>query len=69
MKSAAVFLVYTPLVAETDYIRQESRSFLDKYYDGSFSSMVSAFVHNGELSPEDLAELQNLLTEKSQKKA
>ncbi|MCU6747964.1 MULTISPECIES: BlaI/MecI/CopY family transcriptional regulator [Lachnospiraceae] len=67
-KRSRVF-VYTPLVAETDYIRQESRSFLDKYYDGSFSSMVSAFVHNGELSPEDLAELQNLLTEKSQKKA
>lgn len=33
-KQSRVF-VYTPLVPETEYIRQESNSFLNKYYNGN----------------------------------
>ena len=39
-KQSRVF-VYTPLVGETEYLGQKSRSFLDRYYDGNITSMVS----------------------------
>lgn len=32
--------VYTPLVQEDEYIRQESNSFLKRYYNGNLSSML-----------------------------
>ena len=38
-KQSRVF-VYTPLVQEDEYIRQESNSFLKRYYNGNLSSML-----------------------------
>ena len=40
-KQGRVF-VYTPLVSEKDYVSQESRSFLQRFYDAHISSMLSA---------------------------
>ena len=38
-KQSRVF-VYTPLVKEDEYIRQESNSFLKRYYNGNITSML-----------------------------
>lgn len=35
------FFVYTPLVKEDEYIRQESNSFLKRYYNGNITSMLA----------------------------
>ena len=40
-KQSRVF-VYTPTVKENEYINQESNSFLNRYYDGDITAMVSA---------------------------
>ena len=37
-KQSRVF-VYTPLVKEDEYIRQESNTFLKRYYDGNITSI------------------------------
>ena len=42
-KQGRVF-VYTPLVKKSDYIDQESNSFLKRYYDGDITAMLSAYV-------------------------
>ena len=42
-KQSRVF-VYTPLVPETEYIRQESNSFLNKYYNGNIVSMLTSYL-------------------------
>ena len=41
-KQSRVF-VYTPLVDENEYIGQESRSFLNRFYNGNITSMLSVF--------------------------
>ena len=53
--------VYTPLVAENEYVRQESSSFLKKYYNGNISAMLSAFLDNDKLSASDIDDLRSLL--------
>ena len=53
--------VYTPLVAENEYVSQESSSFLNKYYNGNISAMLSAFLDNDKLSASDIDDLRSLL--------
>ena len=41
-KQGRIF-VYTPLVEENEYINQQSNSFLDRFYDGDISAMLSTY--------------------------
>lgn len=59
--------VYTPLVQENEYIRQESNSFLKRYYDGNITSMLSAYIENDSLSETEIEQLRSLLSRRSQK--
>lgn len=59
-KQSRVF-VYTPLVEEGEYINGESNSFLNRFYDGNISSMLSAFLENDRLSPQEIEDLRSLL--------
>ena len=65
-KQSRVF-VYTPLVDENEYIDQESSSFLDRFYDGNISSMLSAFIENDKLSEKEITTLRSLLSKSSKK--
>ena len=56
--------VYTPTVKENEYIRQESNSFLNRYYDGDITAMVSAYLENDKLSESELDTLRALLSQK-----
>lgn len=62
-KQGRVF-VYSPAVQEDEYIDQKSSSFLNRYYDGHISSMVSAYLENDRLSKDELEELRALLLKK-----
>ena len=62
-KQGRVF-VYTPLILETEYIRQKSNSFLKRYYNGNLSSMLSAYLDNDRLSEAEIDELRSLLSKK-----
>ena len=55
--------VYTPLVPETEYIRQESNSFLNKYYNGNIVSMLTSYLEDDKLSKTELDTLRHLLSE------
>ena len=52
---------YVPLVSRAACEKQERKSFLDRVYQGSAGRMVAAFVRDGDLSEEEVAELRNLL--------
>lgn len=60
--------VYTPLVKENEYLRQESTSFLNRYYDGDLTAMVSAYLENDNLSESELDTLRTLLSQKQEKR-
>jgi len=61
-KQGRVF-VYTPLVDEKEYVKNESDSFLKKFYNGALNSMVLNFIDNDELSDEEIDELRKILEE------
>lgn len=65
-KSSRVF-VYTPLVAENEYVSQESDSFLKRYYNGNLATMVSAFIEQDQLSETEISTLRSLLSKRSKK--
>lgn len=56
--------IYTPALKESEYIRQESNSFLKRYYDGDIIAMVSAYIENDKLSESELDALRALLSQK-----
>lgn len=59
--------IYTPLVKENEYIGEESNSFLNRFYNGDISAMVSAYLENDRLSDTDIAHLRSLLSKKTGK--
>lgn len=60
-KEGRVF-IYTPLIGQEDYVNQESRHFLQRFYNGNVVSMVTAFMDMEELSQQEVDELKELLT-------
>ena len=65
-KESRVF-VYSPLIKESEYIGQESSSFLKRFYNGKISSMVSAYIENDKLSAAEIVTLRSLLSKKTKK--
>lgn len=59
-KQSRVF-VYTPLVGEAEYIGQESSTFLNRFYNGNITAMVSSFIDNEKLSKAEVDELRSIL--------
>ena len=59
--------IYTPVVKESEYTGQESSSFLNRYYDGDITAMVSAYIENDKLSESELDTLRMLLSQKQEK--
>lgn len=60
-KQGRVF-VYTPLIEEKEYIGQESRSFLKRFYGGDITAMLSAYVAEDKLSASEIDTLRSLLS-------
>ena len=54
---------YTPAVEQENAVISETRSFLDRVYQGSVGLMMSAMAKRQELTAEDLAELRKILEE------
>lgn len=65
-KQSRVF-VYTPLVDETEYIGQQSSTFLNRFYDGNITAMLSAYIDNDRLSEAEIDELRSLLSSRTGK--
>ena len=53
--------VFSPLLGREDAALQETKDFLDRVYQGSFSLMVSTLTQKQTLSQEELDELYELL--------
>ena len=62
-KQSRVF-VYTPVVK---YIGQKSNTFLNRYYDGDITAMLSAYIENDRLSETEIDTLRSILSKSSKK--
>lgn len=56
--------IYRAKVAQSQCVRQESRSFLNKVFGGDASLMLLHFVQSEKLTPEQINELKALLNAK-----
>lgn len=65
-KQSRVF-VYTPLVGEEEYIGQESSSFLNRFYHGDITAMLSTYIKNDRLTESEIDALRSLLSKSSKK--
>lgn len=65
-KQSRIF-VYTPLIKEAEYIRQESNSFLKHYYNGDITAMLSSYLEDDNLSDAEIDTLRLLLSSRKNK--
>ena len=56
--------LYRPAVRRDQCVRAESRSFVSRVFGGAVGPMLVQFVDQAELSPDEIRELQCLLTRK-----
>ena len=62
-KEGRIYLYY-PLVDEKKCVGAESRSFLNRVYDGALQPMLTAFLEEEKLSKNEIRELKRILEEK-----
>lgn len=56
--------IYTPLVAEKDYVEFESKRFLRKMHGNSVTNLMRALFDSKKISDEDISELEKMFKEK-----
>ena len=59
---------YSPLVKQEDYLRQESKSIIDRIFGGSVSKLVSCLYDGKNLSDEDIKSLKAFIDDKTDSK-
>lgn len=57
------FNVYSPLAKRSEYLREESKSFLKKLHHGSLSSLVASLYDGGKIPEDDIKKLEKLIEE------
>ncbi len=55
--------LYYPLLSQQDYVSSESRSLVDRLFNGRVAPLVSHFAEQRKLTKRDVAELRRLLDE------
>lgn len=58
------YKMYSAVVSQDDYLRQESKTIIDRVFGGSVSKLVSALYSGKNLSQEDIADLKAFIDEK-----
>lgn len=62
-KGAGQYKFY-PLVTKEDCIKEETGSLVRKIYEGSIYNLVANFIHDEEMTANEMEELKKLLDEK-----
>ncbi len=58
---------YYPRLGEAECAGAQTQSFVKRVFGGAAGAMVAAFLDNGQLSAEEIAELKQILDEKAGK--
>ena len=56
--------LYYPLVSENECAKEETKTFINRVYDGSLNLLVKSFVEEQRLSGEEIEELKKILEDK-----
>ena len=50
---------YTPCIGREEYVREETKNFVDKFFKGSSRNLAAALVNSKALTEEDIRELRD----------
>jgi len=50
--------LYSPNIAQDEYVKSEGRNFIDKLFDGNAKSLVASLCQSGQLDESDIDELK-----------
>lgn len=53
--------LYRPLLERADYVHQESRSLLDRLFDGKLAPLVAHFSEHTKLNKKEIAQIRALI--------
>lgn len=59
-KECRIF-IYSPLIKKEEYVKSETSSFLNKFYNGAINKMLLNFINNNMISENEIEELKNIL--------
>lgn len=63
-KKEKTFYSYSANVSEKECVREETKTFLEKCFNGSLNMLISNFIKDDKLSEKELDELKELLNSK-----
>lgn len=66
-KKEKTFYSYYAAVSEDECVKEETKTFLQKCFNGSFNMLISNFIKDEKLSEKDIDELQALLDTKKRR--
>lgn len=66
-KKEKTFYSYYAAVSEDECVKEETKTFLEKCFNGSFNMLISNFIKDEKLSEKDIDELQALLDTKKRR--
>ncbi|CAD5902687.1 BlaI/MecI/CopY family transcriptional regulator [Carnobacterium maltaromaticum] len=49
---------YVALLSESDYLKQETKNFVGKVYEGEVHGLIATLVENGLISDQEISDLQ-----------
>ena len=55
---------YKPCIGREEYVREETKSFVDKFFKGSSRNLAAALVNNHALTKEDIEELRGYFNDR-----
>ncbi len=58
------YYLYSAAVSEAQCVREETKTFLEKCFNGSVNLLLSNFIEDDKLTDQDIEELENLLKAK-----
>lgn len=58
------FYLYYAVVSESECVKEETKSFLEKCFNGSVNTLIVNFIKDGKISQEEIDELQEILESK-----
>jgi BlaI family penicillinase repressor len=63
-KKEKTYYSYYAAVSEDECVKEETKTFLEKCFNGSFNMLISNFIKDENLSEKDIEELEALLNSK-----
>ncbi len=60
-KKENTYYSYYAAVTEAECVKEETKTFLEKCFDGSLNMLISNFIKDEKLSDKEIHELENLL--------